>query len=163
MFTEEQLAKKYYQNTNKKGGSTAIFLCTADTGGHAMWIFIGLVVSFGLGFGIGKQYAVNKAAQRPSIILYRDVECRNEAVVKNTPDGYAVMNSYVPSGEEENAALQNFSPVEMVSTPDKMFVVLGQDDGVYFLQETDDSKGVGSRPRFGILKKIGHSIRRNLF
>lgn len=126
-----------------------------------MWIFIGLVVSFGLGFGIGKQYAVNKAAQRPSFILYRDVECMNEAVVKNTPDGYAVMNSYVPFGDDEGVV--NTSPVEMVFTPDKMFVVLGQDDGVYFLQETDDSKGVGSRPRFGILKKIGHSIRRNLF
>lgn len=146
-----------------KDGSTAIFLFTADTGGNVMWIFIGLVVSFGLGFGIGKQYAVNKATQRPSFILYRDVECMNEAVVKNTPDGYAVMNSYVPSGDEENAALQNFSPVEMVSTADRTFVVLGQDDGVYFLQETDDSKCVGSRPRFGILKKIGHSIRRNLF
>ena len=126
-----------------------------------MWIFIGLVVSFGLGFGIGKQYAVNKAAQRPSFILYRDVECMNEAVVKNTPDGYAVMNSYVPSGDDEDVV--NTSPVEMVSTPDKMFVVLGQDDGVYFLQETDNSNGVGSRPKFGILKKIGHSIRRNLF
>lgn len=126
-----------------------------------MWIFIGLVVSFGLGFGIGKQYAVNKAAQRPSFILYRDVECMNEAVVKNTPDGYAVMNSYVPSRDDEGVV--NTSPVEMVSTPDKMFVVIGQDDGVYFLQETDNSNGVGSRPRFGILKKIGHSIRRNLF
>lgn len=128
-----------------------------------MWTFIGLVVSFGLGFGIGKQYAVNKAAQRPSFILYSDVECMNEVVLKDTPDGYAVMNRFVPSGDEENTVLQNFSPVEMVSTPDKMFVVLGQDDGVYFLQETDNSKGVGSRPRFGILKKIGHSIRRNLF
>lgn len=128
-----------------------------------MWIFIGLVVSFGLGFGIGKQYAVNKAAQKPSFILYSDVECMNEVMLKDTPDGYAVMNRFVPSGDEENAALQNSSPVEMVSTADKMFVVLGQDDGVYFLQETDDSKGVGSRPRFGILKKIGHSIRRNLF
>lgn len=126
-----------------------------------MWIFIGLVVSFGLGFGIGKQYAVNKAAQRPSFILYSDVECMNEVVLKDTPDGYAVMNSYVPSGDDEGVV--NTSPVEMVSTPDKMFVVLGQDDGVYFLQETDNSNGVGSRPRFGILKKIGHSIRRNLF
>lgn len=126
-----------------------------------MDLIIGLVVSFGLGFGIGKQYAVNKAAQRPSFILYRDVECMNEAVVKNTPDGYAVMNSYVPSGDDEGVV--NTGPVEMVSTPDKMFVVLGQDDGVYFLQETDNSNGVGSRPRFGILKKIGHSIRRNLF
>lgn len=126
-----------------------------------MWIFIGLVVSFGLGFGIGKQYAVNRAAQRPSFILYRDVECMNEAVVKNTPDGYAVMNRFVPSEDDEGVV--NTSPVEMVSTPDKMFVVLGQDDGVYFLQETDNSNGVGSRPKFGILKKIGHSIRRNLF
>lgn len=126
-----------------------------------MWIFIGLVVSFGLGFGIGKQYAVNKAAQRPSFILYRDVECMNEVVLKDTPDGYAVMNRLVPSRDDEGVV--NTSPVEMVSTPDKMFVVLGQDDGVYFLQETDNSKGVGSRPRFGILKKIGHSIRRNLF
>lgn len=126
-----------------------------------MWIFIGLVVSFGLGFGIGKQYAVNRAAQRPSFILYSDVECMNEVVLKDTPDGYAVMNSYVTSGDEEGVV--NTSPVEMVSTPDKMFVVLGQDDGVYFLQETDNSNGVGSRPKFGILKKIGHSIRRNLF
>lgn len=126
-----------------------------------MWIFIGLVVSFGLGFGIGKQYVINKAAQRPSFILYSDVECRNEVVLKDTPDGYAVMNRFVPSGDDEGVV--NTSPVEMVSTPDKMFVVLGQDDGVYFLQETDNSKGVGSRPRFGILKKIGHSIRRNLF
>lgn len=128
-----------------------------------MWTFIGLVVSFGLGIGIGKQYAVNKAAQKPSFILYSDVECMNEVVLKDTPDGYAVMNRYVPSGDEENAVLQNSSPVEMVSTADKMFVVLGQDDGVYFLRETDNSKGVGSRPRFGILKKIGRSIRRNLF
>lgn len=127
-----------------------------------MWTFIGLVVSFGLGIGIGKQYAVNKAAQKPSFILYSDVECMNEVVLKDTPDGYAVMNRYVPSGDE-NSVLQNSSPVEMVSTADKMFVVLGQDDGVYFLRETDNSKGVGSRPRFGILKKIGHSIRRNLF
>lgn len=65
-----------------------------------MWIFIGLVVSFGLGFGIGKQYAVNKAAQRPSFILYSDVECMNEVVLKDTPDGYAVMNRFVPSGDE---------------------------------------------------------------
>ena len=127
-----------------------------------MWTFIGLVVSFGLGIGIGKQYAVNKAAQKPSFILYSDVECINEVVLKDTPDGYAVMNRYVPSGDEDSV-LQNSSPVEMVSTADKMFVVLGQDDGVYFLRETDNSKGVGSRPRFGILKKIGHSIRRNLF
>lgn len=126
-----------------------------------MWIFIGLVVSFGLGFGIGKQYAVNKAAQRPSFILYSDVECMNEVVLKDTPDGYAVMNRFVPSGDDEGVV--NTSSVEMVSTPDKMFVVLGQDDGVYFLQETDNSKGVGSHPKFGILKKIGHSIRRNLF
>lgn len=127
-----------------------------------MWTFIGLVVSFGLGIGIGKQYAVNKAAQKPSFILYSDVECMNEVVLKDTPDGYAVMNRYVPSGDEDSV-LQNSSPVEMVSTADKMFVVLGQDDGVYFLRETDNSKGVGSRPRFGILKKIGRSIRRNLF
>lgn len=127
-----------------------------------MWTFIGLVVSFGLGIGIGKQYAVNKAAQKPSFILYSDVECMNEVVLKDTPDGYAVMNRYVPSGDEDSV-LQNSSPVEMVSTADKMFVVLGQDDGVYFLRETDNSKGVGSRPKFGILKKIGHSIRRNLF
>lgn len=127
-----------------------------------MWTFIGLVVSFGLGFGIGKQYAVNKAAQKPSFILYSDVECMNEVVLKDTPDGYAVLNSYVPSGDEDSV-LQNPSPVEMVSTADRIFVVLGQDDGVYFLRETDNSKGVGSRPRFGILKKIGHSIRRNLF
>ena len=127
-----------------------------------MWTFIGLVVSFGLGIGIGKQYAVIKAAKKPSFILYSDVECMNEVVLKDTPDGYAVMNRYVPSGDEDSV-LQNSSPVEMVSTADKMFVVLGQDDGVYFLRETDNSKGVGSRPRFGILKKIGHSIRRNLF
>ena len=127
-----------------------------------MWTFIGLVVSFGLGIGIGKQYAVNKAAQKPSFILYSDVECMNEVVLKDTPDGYAVLNSYVPSGDEDSV-LQNPSPVEMVSTADRIFVVLGQDDGVYFLRETDNSKGVGSRPRFGILKKIGHSIRRNLF
>ena len=105
-----------------------------------MWTFIGLVVSFGLGFGIGKQYAVNKAAQKPSFILYSDVECMNEVALKDTPDGYAVMNRFVPSGDDEGVV--NTSPVEMVSTPDKMFVVLGQDDGVYFLQETDNSKGV---------------------
>ena len=34
-----------------------------------MWTFIGLVVSFGLGFGIGKQYAVNKAAQYYTAML----------------------------------------------------------------------------------------------
>ena len=128
-----------------------------------MWNFIGLVVSFGLGFGIGKQYAVNKTSQRPSFILYSDVECLNEVVLKDTPDGYAVMNRFVPSGVEEGAGGVNKSPVEMVSTPDKMFVVLGQEDGVYFLRETDDSYGVGTRPRRGILKRIGHSIRRNLF
>lgn len=128
-----------------------------------MWTFIGLVVSFGLGFGIGKQYAVNKAAQKPSFILYSDVECMNEVALKDTPDGYAVMNRFVPSEDGEDTGVSDISPVEMVSTPDKMFVVLGQDDGVYFLQETDNSNGVGSRPRFGILKKIGHSIRRNLF
>ena len=128
-----------------------------------MWNFIGLVISFGLGFGIGKQYAVNKASQRPSFILYSDVECLNEVELKDTPDGYAVMNRFVPSEAEEGAGGVNKSPVEMVFTPDKMFVVLGQEDGVYFLRETDDSYGVGTRPRRGILKRIGHSIRRNLF
>ena len=87
----------------------------------------------------------------------------NEVALKDTPDGYAVLNRFVPSGDGEDTGVSDINPVEMVSTPDKMFVVLGQDDGVYFLQETDNSKGVGSRPRFGILKKIGHSIRRNLF
>lgn len=128
-----------------------------------MWTFIGLVVSFGLGIGIGKQYAVNKAKQRPSFILYSDVECMNEVVLKDTPDGYAVLNRFVPPEDNGDTDVSNTSQVEMVSTPDKMFVVLGQEDGVYFLRETDDSYGVGTRPRRGILKRIGHSIRRNLF
>ncbi len=128
-----------------------------------MWIFIGLVVSFGLGFSVGKRNAVNKAAQKPSFILYRDAECMNEVTVKDTPDGYIALNDYVQSVDDDKIYIQHPSLIELVSTADRVFMVLGQDDGVYFLRETDDSKGVGSRPKYGVLKKIGHSIKRNIF
>lgn len=59
-----------------------------------MWTFIGLVISFVLGFNVGKQYESNK------------------------------------------------------------YVIL--DDG-------EEDQIVGKKPRVGILKRIGHSIRRNLF
>ena len=128
-----------------------------------MWIFIGLVVSFGLGFSVGKRNAVNKAAQKPSFILYRDAECMNEVTVKDTPDGYIALNDYVQSVDDDKIYIQHPSLIELVSTADRVFMVLGQDDGVYFLRETDDSKGVGSRPKYGVLKKIGRSIKRNVF
>ena len=108
-----------------------------------MWIFIGLVVSFGLGLSVGKRNAVNKAAQKPSFILYRDAECMNEVTVKNTPDGYIALNDYVQSVDDDKIYIQHPSLIELVSTADRVFMVLGQDDGVYFLRETDDSKGVG--------------------
>ncbi len=57
--------------------------------------------------------------------LYSDEECKQEVLVKETENGYVVMNGATTGG------------VEMVSGSEGAFTIFGLDDGIYYLKETE--------------------------
>lgn len=67
--------------------------------------------------------------------LYSDAECENEVYVKETEDGYNVMNrDSVGNEEPENA-------VEMVSDENGSIIINGLDSDTYYLKETKAPTG----------------------
>lgn len=67
--------------------------------------------------------------------LYRDVDCTQEVLVKNMEDGYHVIHDDSVNDETKQEA------VEMVSNAVGLFTIIGLDDGVYWLKETNSPDG----------------------
>lgn len=73
--------------------------------------------------------------------LYSDKDCKNEVYVKQTDNGYNVINRDSLGGDDHTGGTAPKEAVEMVSNSEGTFVIYGLDSGTYYLKETDAPAG----------------------
>ena len=73
--------------------------------------------------------------------LYSDKDCTNEVYVKNSPNGYIVINRDSLGGNDHVGGTVPQDAVEMVSDANGVFNIIGLDKGTYWLKETDAPDG----------------------
>ena len=73
--------------------------------------------------------------------LYSDKDCKNEVYVKQTENGYNVINRDSLGGDDHTGGTAPKDAVEMVSNSEGTFVIYGLDSGTYYLKETDAPAG----------------------
>lgn len=83
----------------------------------------------------------NKLLKNAKFRLYSDVNCTNEVYVKESPNGYVVMNRDSLGGTDHTGGARPSSAVEMASDAKGVFTILGLDQGTYYLKETDSPAG----------------------
>lgn len=83
----------------------------------------------------------NKLLKDAKFRLYSDENCTNEVYVKESPNGYVVMNRDSLGGTDHNGGTRPSSAVEMASDAKGVFTILGLDQGTYYLKETDSPAG----------------------
>lgn len=83
----------------------------------------------------------NKLLKNAKFRLYSDENCTNEVYVKESPNGYVVMNRDSLGGTDHTGGARPSSAVEMASDAKGVFTILGLDQGTYYLKETDSPAG----------------------
>ena len=83
----------------------------------------------------------NKLLKNAKFRLYSDENCTNEVYVKESPNGYVVMNRDSLGGTDHSGGARPSSAVEMASDAKGVFTILGLDQGTYYLKETDSPAG----------------------
>lgn len=83
----------------------------------------------------------NKLLKNAKFRLYSDENCTNEVYVKETADGYVVMNRDSLGGTDHTGGTRPSNAVEMASDAKGVFTILGLDQGTYYLKETDSPSG----------------------
>lgn len=83
----------------------------------------------------------NKLLKNAKFRLYSDENCTNEVYVKESPNGYVVMNRDSLGGTDHTGGAHPSSAVEMASDAKGVFTILGLDQGTYYLKETDSPAG----------------------
>lgn len=83
----------------------------------------------------------NKLLKNAKFRLYSDENCTNEVYVKDSPNGYVVMNRDSLGGTDHTGGARPSSAVEMASDAKGVFTILGLDQGTYYLKETDSPAG----------------------
>lgn len=83
----------------------------------------------------------NKLLKNAKFRLYSDENCTNEVYVKETADGYVVMNRDSLGGADHTGGTRPSNAVEMASDAKGVFTILGLDQGTYYLKETDSPAG----------------------
>lgn len=83
----------------------------------------------------------NKLLKNAKFRLYSDENCTNEVYVKETADGYVVMNRDSLGGTDHTGGARPSNAVEMASDAKGVFTILGLDQGTYYLKETDSPAG----------------------
>ena len=73
--------------------------------------------------------------------LYSDAQCKDEVYVKETSEGYNVINRDSVGGTDHTGGTVPEDAVEMISKPDGTFVIFGLDSGTYYLKETKAPEG----------------------
>lgn len=76
--------------------------------------------------------------------LYSDKECKNEVFVKESANGYIVINRDSVGGNDHSGGSVPSTAVEMKSDDKGVFTIFGLDGGTYWLKET--SAPAGYRP-----------------
>lgn len=99
------------------------------------------VVAFTYRLNVNKINNHNKVLRNAKFRLYSDPECKNEVFVKQTDDGYNVINRDMLGGTDHTGGITPTEAVEMVSNEEGNFVIFGLDHGVYYLKETDSPAG----------------------
>lgn len=83
----------------------------------------------------------NKLLKNAKFRLYSDENCTNEVYVKESPNGYVVMNRDSLGGTDHTGGARPSSAVEMASDAKGVFTILGLDQGTYYLKETNSPAG----------------------
>lgn len=83
----------------------------------------------------------NKLLKDAKFRLYSDENCTNEVFVKESPNGYVVMNRDSLGGTDHTGGTRPSNAVEMASDAKGVFTILGLDQGTYYLKETDSPAG----------------------
>lgn len=73
--------------------------------------------------------------------LYSDADCTNEVYLKESANGYIVINRDAVGGDDHTGGTRPAEAVEMVSNADGVFNILGLDQGTYYLKETKAPDG----------------------
>lgn len=83
----------------------------------------------------------NKLLKDAKFRLYSDAECTNEVYVKDSSNGYVVINRDSLGGTDHTGGTRPSDAVEMASDAKGVFTILGLDQGTYYLKETDSPAG----------------------
>lgn len=83
----------------------------------------------------------NKLLKDAKFRLYSDENCTNEVYVKESPNGYVVINRDSLGGTDHTGGTRPSDAVEMASDAKGVFTILGLDQGTYYLKETDSPAG----------------------
>lgn len=83
----------------------------------------------------------NKLLKDAKFRLYSDENCTNEVYVKESPNGYVVINRDSLGGTDHTGGTRPSDAVEMASDEKGVFTILGLDQGTYYLKETDSPAG----------------------
>lgn len=73
--------------------------------------------------------------------LYSDKDLKNEVYLKESPNGYIVINRDSVGGSDHTGGSVPGDAVEMVSNKDGLFTIIGLDQGIYYLAETGAPDG----------------------
>ena len=83
----------------------------------------------------------NKLLKNAKFRLYSDENCTNEVYVKESPNGYVVINRDLLGGTDHTGGARPGNAVEMASDAKGVFTILGLDQGTYYLKETNSPAG----------------------
>ena len=83
----------------------------------------------------------NKLLKDAKFRLYSDENCTNEVYVKDSPNGYVVINRDSLGGTDHTGGARPGNAVEMASDAKGVFTILGLDQGTYYLKETNSPAG----------------------
>ena len=82
-----------------------------------------------------------KNLQDAKFRLYSNKECTDEVFVKQSEQGYVVINRDSLGGTDHTGGTTSEEAVEMVSNEDGVFTIIGLDQGQYWLKETQAPDG----------------------
>lgn len=99
------------------------------------------VVCFTYKLNILKTNDHNAVLENAKFRLYSDKDCTNEVFVKKSTEGYIVINRDSVGGTDHTGGTRPAEAVEMVSNAEGKIVVIGLDQGTYYVKETGAPDG----------------------